>query len=40
MKVTKRSVREKIDKLYQDLKKRERGERRAGGVDVEYDEVY
>ena len=40
MKVTKRSVREKFDKLYQDFKKREREESRASGVDVEYDEIY
>ena len=36
MKVTKRSVRERFDKLFQ----REREERRTGGVDVEYNEIY
>ena len=35
MKVTKRSVRGRFDKLFQ----REREERRTGGVDVEYDEI-
>ena len=32
----KRSVRERFDKLFQ----REREERRSGGVDVQYDEIY
>ena len=36
MKVTKRSVRERFDKLFQ----REREERRTDGVDVEYNEIY
>lgn len=39
-KVTKRSVGEKFDKLYQDFQKREREESRASGVDVECDEIY
>ena len=36
MKVTKRSVRERFDTLFQ----REREEGRTGGVDVQYDEIY
>ena len=40
MKVTKRSVREKFDKLLQDFKKREREERRVSGVDAEYNEIH
>ena len=38
MKVTQRSVRERFDKLYSDFKEREREEKRASGIDVEYDD--
>ena len=38
MKVTRRSVRERFDKLYSDFKEREREEKRASGIDVEYDD--
>ena len=40
MKVTQRSVREKFEKLYSEFKEREREEKQASGVDVEYDENY
>ena len=36
MKVTQRSVRERFDKLYSDFNEREREEKQAGGIDVEY----
>jgi len=39
-KVTKRSVGEKFDKLYQDFQRGEREESRASGVDVECEEIY
>lgn len=39
-KVTKRSVGEKFDKLYQDFQKREREEGIASGVDIECEEIY
>ena len=39
MKVNQRSVREKFDKLYSEFKDRERQERTASGIEVEYDEV-
>ena len=38
MKVTQRSVRERFDKLYSDFKEREREEKQASGIDVEYDD--
>lgn len=38
MKVTQRSVREKFDKLYSDFKQREREEKQASGIDIEYDD--
>ena len=38
MKVTQRSVRVRFDKLYSDFKEREREERQASGIDVEYDD--
>ena len=40
MKVTQRSVREKFEKLYSEFKEREREEKLASGVDVEYDDIY
>ena len=40
LKVTQRTVREKFDKLYKDFKEREKEERLASGVEVEYDEDY
>ena len=38
MKVTQRSVREKFDKLCSDFKEREREEKQASGIGVEYDD--
>ena len=38
MKVTQRSVRERFDELYSDFKEREREEKQAYGIDVEYDD--
>ena len=38
MKVTQRSVRERFDKLYSDFKEREKEEKQASGIDVEYDD--
>ena len=38
MKVTQRSVRERFDKLCSDFKEREREEKQASGIDVEYDD--
>ena len=38
MKITQRSVREKFDKLYSDFKQREREEKQASGIDIEYDD--
>ena len=40
MKVTQRSVREKFEKLYSEFREREREEKLASGVDVEYDDIY
>lgn len=40
LKVTQRTVREKFDKLFKDFKEREKEERLASGVEVEYDEDY
>ena len=38
--VTKRAVRKRFDKLYEEFKKRENKEKRDSGVEVEYDEKY
>ena len=40
MKVTQRSAREKFDKMYKEFKEREKEEKLASGVEVEYDENY
>lgn len=40
MKVTQRSVREKFDKMYKEFKEREKEEKLASGIEVEYDENY
>lgn len=40
MKVTKRSVRERFDKLYLEFKQREREEKCASGIEAEYDELH
>ena len=40
LKVTKRSVRERFDKLYDEFQHRENVEKAASGVSVEYDELH
>ena len=40
MRVTKRAVRKRFDKLYEEFKEREKKEKRDSGIEVEYDEKH